>query len=60
MRNWEKKSLKIRHLEVCLQVTSETFFYLKKFNIFLKFFIEAFGPMRGKKKGSQRSLYQEA
>jgi hypothetical protein len=52
MRNWQKKPLKIRHLDVCLQVTSETFRTSKKIDIFFDFFCIAFACCTNKKKGS--------
>jgi len=52
MRNCQKKPLKIRHLEVCLQVTSETFWASKKIDIFFIFFWVTFNGCSSKKKGS--------
>ena len=52
MRNCQKKSLKIRHLEVCLQVTSEAFDTLKKYHIFFKNFSSHLDCAIRMKKGS--------
>ena len=54
MIDYGKKLLKIRHLELCLQVTSEAFAVSKIFDIFFVFWRDApLTPQIGEKKAPE-------